>query len=94
MLLEWLDRAANDLQIEAFPDDQVLALRDLLAWQREGTLTDAERARLDELLALYRRGMVRKSQALKVAVDSGYTELTLERSTSSAGWSRERGGET
>ena len=84
VLLEWLDRAATELPVESLPDDQVLALRDLqlsaeqqaalsdlLARQREGVLTGAERTQLDHLLALYRRGLVRKAQALKVAVERG-----------------------
>ncbi len=84
VLLDWLDRAATELPVELLPDDQLLALRDLqlgaeeqaalsalLARQREGTLTGLERTQLDHLLALYRRGLVRKAQALKVAVDRG-----------------------
>jgi hypothetical protein len=42
-----------------------------LARQREGTLNDTERHQLDHLMDVYRRGMVRKAQALKVAVDRG-----------------------
>lgn len=84
VLLEWLDRAATDLPVELLPDEQLLALRDLqlspgdqealsdlLARQREGILTAAERPRLDDLLARYRHGLVRKARALKVAVDRG-----------------------
>jgi hypothetical protein len=84
VLLEWLGRAAEDAPVESLPDDQVLALCDremsqreqnelgtLLARQREGTLDDAARRRLDELMASYRRGMVQKAQALKVAVERG-----------------------
>jgi predicted transcriptional regulator len=84
VLIEWLDRAAAELPIELLPDDEVLALRDmqmddaqqaalseLLGRQREGELTEDERARLDDLMGIYRRGMVRKAQALKVAVDRG-----------------------
>jgi hypothetical protein len=84
VLVEWLDRAAADLPIEVLPDEQVLALRDLqmsngqqdelsalLAGQRERRLDEKQRARLDELLAIYRRGMVRRAQALKVAVERG-----------------------
>ena len=44
-------------------------LGDLLARNREGQLSDSERARLDELMQIYRRGLVRKAQALKVAVE-------------------------
>ena len=84
VLLEWLGRAATDVPIDLLPDEQVLALRDqqmsedqqrelgdLLARQREGSLDGVERRRLNELMDIYRRGMVQKAQALKVAVDRG-----------------------
>ena len=84
VLIEWLDRAATDVPIELLSNEQVLALRDLqmeddqqaqlsdlLAAQREGRLTPDERGQLDTLMGVYRRGMVRKAQALKVAVDRG-----------------------
>ncbi|HVA91958.1 MAG TPA: hypothetical protein VNL71_19195 [Chloroflexota bacterium] len=84
VLVEWLDRAAVDLPVEMLPDDQVLGLRDLLmgdeqqdelsallADQREHRLDARQRVRLSELLAMYRHGMVRKAQALKVAVERG-----------------------
>lgn len=84
VLLEWLGRAASDVPIESLPDDQVLALANremsqseqralstLLARQREGTLDEAKRQRLDELMTSYRRGMVEKARALKVAVERG-----------------------
>lgn len=84
VLLEWLGRAASDVPIESLPDDQVLALANremsnseqrelsaLLTRQREGKLDEAAHHRLDELMASYRRGMVEKAQALKVAVERG-----------------------
>src|SRR5689334_742862 len=84
VLLEWIDRAATDMPVDLLPDEQVLALRDqqmsasqqrelgdLLERQREGRLDDRIRRRLDALMAVYRREMVRKAQALKVAVDRG-----------------------
>lgn len=84
VLLDWLDRAANELPVELLSDEDVLQLRDmqmsdaaqaelsdLLAGQREGLLDETARQRLDELLATYRRSMVRKAQALKVAVARG-----------------------
>ena len=84
VLLEWLGRAATDVPVDILPDEQVLALRDqqmdedqqralgdLLARQREGVLDDTERHQLDDLMDVYRRGMVQKAQALKVAVDRG-----------------------
>ena len=88
VLLEWLGRAATDVPVDLLPDEQVLALRDqqmsedqqrelgdLLARQREGSLDTLARHRLDELMDIYRRGMVQKAQALKVAVDRGLQPL-------------------
>jgi hypothetical protein len=43
----------------------------LLGKQRENTLQPGELEHLDGLLQVYRRGMVRKAEALKVAVDRG-----------------------
>ena len=84
VLLEWLGRAATDVPVDLLPNEQVPALRDqqmsddqqrelsdLLARQREGSLDGVERRRLNELMDIYRRGMVQKAQALKVAVDRG-----------------------
>lgn len=84
VLLEWLVAAAAEAPIHLLPDDQVLALRDLhmsddqqeelsdlLAAQREGTLDSVGLVRLDELMQVYRKGMVRKSTALRVAVERG-----------------------
>jgi len=81
VLVEWLDRASSEVPVDDLPDDQVLALCDLqlprkqqrelsnlLAKNREGELDDAGRARLDELMEIYQQGMVRKSEALRVAV--------------------------
>lgn len=53
------------------PEDQQIELSDLLADQREGELTEAGRARLDTLMQIYREGMVRKAQAIKLAVQRG-----------------------
>ncbi len=84
VLIEWLQLAVEGTPVELLPDEQVLALRDmqmsdahqqelsdLLAQQREQPLAATEQARLDELLLVYRRGMVRKAQAIKVAVERG-----------------------
>jgi len=84
VLVEWLDQAASEVPVELLPDEQVVllgslemaeadqaALSDLLARQREGRLADAERPSLDALMGTYRRGLVRKAQALKVAVERG-----------------------
>lgn len=84
VLVEWLDHAANDVPVESLPDDQLLKLADLqmdeaqqselsilLAAQREGTLSHEEHARLATLMSIYRRGMVRKAQAVQATVARG-----------------------
>lgn len=84
VLLDWLSRAIQEPPVELLSEAEVLALRDfemtreqqtelgdLLERQREALLSANERVRLDELMTIYRRGLVRKAQALKVAVDRG-----------------------
>lgn len=84
VVIDWIERIAAEPPVEALPDDQVLALcdmqmkaeqqeelGDLLARNREQALSSAEQARLDELLRIYRRGLVRKAQAIQVAVERG-----------------------
>lgn len=82
VLREWLDRSAMQVPVEQLSDDQVLRLAqmeldaqqqsrlsDLLAKNREETLSLAEQRHLDELMQLYRQGLRRKAEALKVAVE-------------------------
>lgn len=84
VLLEWINYAVGELPVESLPDKQVLALcdlqmeseqqetlSDLLARNQEGQLTQAEVSQLDTLMQVYRRGLVRKAKALKVAVGRG-----------------------
>jgi hypothetical protein len=84
VLLEWLDEIVNDLPVNALSDEQVLALCDtqmdhvmqeklsrLLEANREGTLSAAKKKQLDEVMEVYKKGMVRKAEALKVAVERG-----------------------
>lgn len=84
VLVEWIDGVVAELPVETLPDDQVLALcalrmdaeqqeelSDLLARNREGQLKSREHNRLDRLMRVYRRGLVRKARALKVAVERG-----------------------
>lgn len=84
VLIEWLDRATFEPPVETLSDTQVLALCDLemseleqlelaelLDDQREGQLTDIKRERLEVLMETYRHGIVRKAQALRVAVTRG-----------------------
>lgn len=73
-----------DENIADFSDNEVLALcdltmteaqqselADLLADQREGTLPSTQKDRLDELMQIYRHGLVRKSEALRIAMERG-----------------------
>jgi hypothetical protein len=84
VLTRWLDWAAEEIPVETLPEDELLALCemqmndrqqhelfDLLAQNREGLLDATRQARLDELMQIYRRGLVRKAQALQVAVRRG-----------------------
>lgn len=84
VLSEWIDRFADELPVEMLSDEEVMALSEFemniiqrqelstLLWQhRERELTRAERTRLDDLLQLYRRGLVRKARAIHVAVARG-----------------------
>ena len=84
VLVEWLDQALAEPPVEALADDEVLALcelqmapqqndelSELLARSREGAFEAGDQRRLDELMQVYRRGLVRKAQAIKVAVERG-----------------------
>jgi len=81
VLTGWLDWAAAETPVEMLPDDELLALCDLqmnaeqqqelsrlLARSREGMLNVTEQVRLDELMQVYRHGLVRKARAIQVAV--------------------------
>ncbi|HKB05621.1 MAG TPA: hypothetical protein VKD90_25580 [Gemmataceae bacterium] len=82
VVVEWIGRAAADASVEALPDADIMelahgqlaehdqaVLSDLLG--RQPNLTDDERTRLEELLGLYRRGLVLKARAVKEAVARG-----------------------
>ena len=84
VLVEWIDRVAAEVPVEALPDDQIIALSnlqldaseneelsDLLAGQREGQLTETDHRRLAQLMTIYRRGMINRARALRVAVERG-----------------------
>lgn len=83
VLLEWLSQGA-DLPIASLSDAQILELTrlelsdeeqtrlsELLAQQREALLTPAEGEELARLMNAYRRGLIRKAEAHKVAVERG-----------------------
>ena len=84
VLLDWLVQGALNVPVELLADGQVLALTKsqlsagqqlelgaLLESNREAHLNAAQQARLEDLMAAYRRGLVRKAQAIKVAVERG-----------------------
>jgi hypothetical protein len=84
ILATWLDKMAAELPVESLSDERILELcdlqmtdkqqselSDLLARNRESQLHPDELARLEALMQIYRRGMVRKAEALKVAVQRG-----------------------
>ena len=84
VLVDWIDRGGAEPDVESLPDEEILALcdrelegeqqeelSDLLDRSREGLLEEAERRRLNELMRSYRIGLLRKAQALKVAVARG-----------------------
>ncbi len=83
-VVEWISRMVADPPVESLPDGELLALCDatldtarqeelsaLLADLREDTLAASQRARLEELMAGYRRGLVLKARALTEAVARG-----------------------
>ncbi len=87
VLSEWLESLMTEMPVETMSDEEVLALADLrlsdeqqstltdlLEQNREGSLDVDGRRRLDELMSIYERGLLRKSQALKVAVQRGLRE--------------------
>jgi hypothetical protein len=84
VLASWLEAVITELPVEELSDDEVLALTelhftdeqqatlsDLLARNREGTLDEERQKHLDELMRLYEHGLLRKAQALRVAVQRG-----------------------
>ncbi len=84
VLSDWLEQAAMELPVDTLPDKDVLALTklqllpeeqttlsDLLERNREGTLDTTGKRRLDEMMRVYEHGLLRKAQALRVAVQRG-----------------------
>ncbi len=84
VLAEWIRLAGSEPVLELLSDDELLAvcdgqldaphqddLSDLLERNQEGALDGVERRRLHDLMRTYRAGLVRKAQALKVAVNRG-----------------------
>ncbi len=84
VLARWLDWAATEMPVETLPDDELVLLcrsemdeeqqqelARLLEENREGSLTTSRQTRLNELMQVYRRELVRKARALQVAVQRG-----------------------
>ncbi len=87
ILTEWLERAVTEMPVEELPDEEVLTLTvlqlapkqetrlgELLARNREGALDAESRRELEELMRLYEQGLLRKAQALRIAVQRGLRE--------------------
>jgi hypothetical protein len=84
VLTAWLDSLADEVPIEGLPDGEIVsltqfqltdqqqeALSHLLTLNREDSLDGGGRHQLDELMRLYEHGLLRKAQALRVAVHRG-----------------------
>jgi hypothetical protein len=83
-VVDWIGRTVANPPLESLSDARLLdlcdaaldsaqqeELSDLLAGMREGQLSETEQSRLEQLMAVYRRGLVLKAKALKEAVDRG-----------------------
>ncbi len=84
VLEEWLEETVAETQIEDLTDEEILALTEnklddeqqnnfslLLELNCEGTLNDEGKRKLDEMMRIYENGLLRKSKALRVAVERG-----------------------
>ena len=87
ILAAWLESVTTERPVEELSDEEVLALAELrltdeqeaglselLERSRESGLDAEGRRKLDELMRLYEHGLLRKSRALKVAVERGLRE--------------------
>jgi hypothetical protein len=87
VLESWLEWASTEMPVETLSDEEVLALTelqmteeqqtvlsDLLAKNQDGTLEVEGRRQLDALMRVYEHGLLRKAQALRVAVQRGTRE--------------------
>jgi len=90
-VIDWISQAVAEPEIEALSDEGLLAhcdatiavelqeeLSGLLSDAREGKLAEARRARLDELMAIYRRGLVQKARAWREAVARGLKASVMD----------------
>lgn len=83
-VLDWIARGVTETPVDQrsdavvsraaaamIPAEQQTELHALLADQRESRLTPEGRARLDQLMAEYRRGLLAKAKAVNEAVRRG-----------------------
>jgi hypothetical protein len=84
ILVDWIRQGGAQPVLELLSDEELLAvcdgemdaaqqeeLSELLERAQEEALPEAERRRLEELMRGYRAGLVRKAQALQLAVTRG-----------------------
>ena len=84
VLADWLESVVTERPVHELPDEEVLALTelqltpqqqaalsDLLARNRENQLDLEGKRQLDQLMRIYEHGLLRKAQALRVAVERG-----------------------
>ena len=69
-----LDKEALALTELQLPTEEQETLNFLLARNQDDVLTVEERQQLDALICLYEQGLLRKAQALRVAVQRGLRE--------------------
>lgn len=84
VLSDLLEKISGEINVEQLSDAEVLALadlkmsaeqqellHDLLDKNGEGELTSAEKEQLDAMMEIYDDALLRKAQALRVAVERG-----------------------
>ncbi len=84
VLSEWLEKVSSEVAVKKLSDSEVLALTELQMsptqqklmdeFQEkngEGALTNDERRQFDALMEIYEDALLRKAQALRVAVERG-----------------------
>ena len=84
VLSDWLEKVSSEIDVEKLPDAEVIALAELkmpdkqqkvlhklLEKNGEGELTNDEKTQLDAMMEIYEEALLRKSQALRVAVERG-----------------------
>lgn len=84
VLSDWLEKVSSEIDVEKLSDAEVIALAELkmpVEQQKlldefqekngEGALTNDEKRRFDALMEIYEDALLKKSQALRVAVERG-----------------------